>query len=119
MSAIQFFDIRPSELIWESYISKSDSKVIHFGNDLVIDGKYRNYQDENKALEDLKWFVNKNKIFFLFYNKKNSILFGVEYFDLIIKKSYFFDSSDYLLYCFDTKKIVTGGYNGFLVWKRV
>ncbi|WP_407503512.1 hypothetical protein, partial [Acinetobacter baumannii] len=59
------------------------------------------------------------QIFFLFYNKKNAILFGCDFFDSIIKKSYFFDSDDYLLYCFDTKKNFTGGCNGFLIWKKV
>lgn len=119
LSSIQFFDTKPSELIWESYISRNESKVIHFGSDLIVDEKYRNYQNEDKALEDLKWFVDDNEIFFLFYNKKNAILFGSEFFDLIITKLYFFDSDDYLLYCFDTKKIFTGGCNGFLIWKKV
>ncbi|HGY4641165.1 TPA: hypothetical protein ACNV0F_003926 [Acinetobacter baumannii] len=70
LSSIQFFDTKPSELIWESYILRKESKVVHFGSDLIVDEKYRNYQNEDKALEDLKWFVDDNQIFFLFYNKK-------------------------------------------------
>lgn len=118
LNSIQFFDIKPSELIWENYISKNENKVIHFNNDLTISEKYRNYTNAEKALDDLKWFTDKNKLFFLFYNKKNTILFDVKFFDLIIKKSYFLDNEDYLLYCFDTKKIITGGWNGFSIWEK-
>ncbi|MEG0341979.1 MULTISPECIES: hypothetical protein [unclassified Acinetobacter] len=118
LHSIQFFDVIPSESIWENYISKNENKVIHFNNDLKISEKYRNYTDIEKALDDLKWFTDNNKLFFLFYNKKNTILFDFNFFDLIIKKSNFLDNEDYLLYCFDTKKIITGGWQGFAIWER-
>lgn len=119
LNSIQFFDVIPSESIWDNYISKNENKVIHFDNDLILSEKYRNYTDFEKALDDLKWFSDDNKLFFLFYNKKNSILFDVVFLDLIIKKSNFLDNEDYLLYCFDTKKIITGGWQGFAIWERV
>ncbi|MCT9365001.1 hypothetical protein [Acinetobacter baumannii] len=96
LSSIQFFDTKPSELIWESYILRKESKVVHFGSDLIVDEKYRNYQNEDKALEDLKWFVDDNQIFFYFIIK-NAILFGCEFFASIIKKSFFL--IEMIIYC--------------------
>ena len=119
LNSIQFFDEKPSEIFWENYISKNENKVIHFKRDLVISDKYRNYINVENALVDLKWFTEDDKMFFLFYNKKNSILFDSKFFDLIISKTFFLDNEDYLLYCLDTKKIITGGWQGFAVWERL
>ncbi len=89
LSSIQFFDTKPSELIWESYISRKENKVVHFGSDLIVDEKYRNYQNEDKALEDLKWFVDDNQIFFLFYNKKMPFYLGAIFLIQLLKNHIF------------------------------
>ncbi|WP_081408956.1 hypothetical protein [Acinetobacter gyllenbergii] len=70
LNSIQFFDVIPSESIWDNYISKNENKVIYFDNDLILSEKYRNYTDFEKALDDLKWFSDDNKLFFYFIIRK-------------------------------------------------
>ena len=98
LEKIQFFDENPTKIFWETYISKTEDRIVDFDHDLTI--KYC-------------------EIFILFQSSKIAFCFQKEFLKEILNAVYFMDNEDILLYCLDSKVIITGGHRGFTVWNNL
>lgn len=45
LEKVQFFDELPSQILWESFISKIEKRVLHFQEDLTLLKRNVNYDD--------------------------------------------------------------------------
>ena len=121
LEKIQFFDENPTKLFWETYISKTEDRVAYFEHDLTIKYCYSDYSESEEELfySDLDAEIGENKIFILFQSSKTGFGFSRENLKEILDAIYFMDNEDILLYCLDSKVIITGGYRGFTVWNNL
>ena len=121
LGKIQFLDENPTELFWETYISKTEDRVTYFEHDLTIKYRYLDYSELEKEcfFSDLKAEIGENEIFMLFHSSKIGFCFQKEFLKEILNAVYFMDNEDILLYCLDSKVIITGGYRGFTVWNNL
>lgn len=71
---------------------------------------------KNVFFSDLKAEIGENEIFILFQSSKIAFCFQKEFLKEILNAVYFMDNEDILLYCLDSKVIITGGHRGFTVW---
>ncbi|WP_448981569.1 hypothetical protein [Neisseria sicca] len=121
LGKIQFLDEKPTELFWETYLSKKEDRVVYFEHDLTIKFCYSDYSESEEELfySDLDAEIGENKIFILFQSSKTGFCFSRENLKEILDAIYFMDNEDILLYCLDSKVIITGGYRGFTVWEKL
>ena len=48
LEKIQFFDENPTKLFWETYISKTEDRIVYFDHDLTIKYCYLDYSELEK-----------------------------------------------------------------------
>ena len=121
LEKIQFLDEKPTELFWETYISKTEDRIVYFKHDLTIKYCYSDYSESEEELfySDLDAEIGENKIFILFQSSKIGFCFSKGNLKEILDAIYFMDNEDILLYCLDSKVIITGGNRGFIVWEKL
>lgn len=119
LKEVQFIDELPSINLWNSYISKSETSIIFFKNDLINPNFYY-FDTVDEAKRKLVDFLDRGEIYLLFSNRNNSILFWKKNIFDILDSLYFFDNEDLLLYGIDSKVIITGGNGGigFVTWSH-
>ena len=121
LEKIQFLDEKPTELFWETYISKTEDRIVYFEHDLTIKYCYSDYSESEEELfySDLNAEIGENNIFILFQSSKIGLCFSKGNLKEILDAIYFMDNEDILLYCLDSKVIITGGNRGFTVWEKL
>ena len=121
LEKIQFLDEKPTELFWETYISKTEDRIVYFEHDLTIKYCYSDYSESEEELfySDLDAEIGENNIFILFQSSKIGLCFSKGNLKEILDAIYFMDNEDILLYCLDSKVIITGGNRGFTVWEKL
>ena len=121
LEKIQFFDENPTKLFWETYISKTEDRIVYFDHDLTIKYRYSDYSESEEELfySDLDAEIGENNIFILFQSSKIGLCFSKGNLKEILDAIYFMDNEDILLYCLDSKVIITGGNRGFTVWEKL
>lgn len=119
LKEVQFIDELPSINLWNSYISKSETSIIFFKNDLINPNFYY-FDTTDEAKRKLVDFLDRSEVYLLFSNRNNSILFWKKNIFDILDSLYFFDNEDLLLYGIDSKVIITGGNGGigFVTWSH-
>ena len=58
------------------------------------------------------------KIYFLFYDRQNCILFSEVFLKQVIEATNFFNTEGYVLYGLETQQVITGGWQGFTHWLK-
>lgn len=48
LEKIQFFDENPTKIFWETYISKTEDRIVYFDHDLTIKYCYLDYSEFEK-----------------------------------------------------------------------
>ena len=121
LEKIQFLDEKPTELFWETYISKTEDRIVYFEHDLTIKYCYSDYSESEEELfySDLDAEIGENNIFILFQSSKIGLCFSKGNLKEILDAIYFMDNEDILLYYLDSKVIITGGNRGFTVWEKL
>lgn len=115
---IQFFDELPSERLWNTIISSNEKHIMYFSNDLKIVSRYLNNKDHYTAVQYLEKYIANDSLFQLFANNTTSIFFDKTILKKILEHLFFFEDGDYLLFGYETKNIITGGFSGFTVWEK-
>lgn len=117
LDSIQFFDENPSSELWDMVISEKEHHIIFFKEDLFIKSRHLNYENSEQAYTDLKKVIEEDRIFQIFANREISIFIKKHALLNIINCLDFFND-DYLLYCYDSQSIITGGFSGFTIWEK-
>lgn len=119
LDIIQYLDVKPSEILWDSYISATEHRVIHFDQSLKVIQMHRYFATQQDASTALHQLVGDNKSYLLFYNRENCILFSAHILAQILEATYFFEMESYVLYSLETQNILTGGWQGFTQWQTM
>ena len=70
-------------------------------------------KDDEKLISLIKYTESDN------YKLYVEDICNLENLKEILDSIYFMDNEDILLYCLDSKVIITGGYRGFTVWEKL
>ena len=118
LNSIQFFDVKPSEMMWDTYISATENKVIHFDESLTCVKMYHYFSMQEQAFSLLNQILAQNKTYLLFYDRQNCILFSEVFLKQVIEATNFFNTESYVLYGLETQQVITGGWQGFTHWLK-
>ena len=113
LDCIQFFDESPSNKLWNTVISNKEKNIMYFSKDLQIVFRSLNHENHHTAMTSLKKYVANDNLFQIFNNNSTSIFFEKDILEKVLEYLFFFDDGNYLLFGYDTKNIITGGFRSF------
>lgn len=114
----QFFDVKPSQLIWDFYLSKSEQTIWQFGKEIGLIKRFNQfYNDESRNQLVLEIF-EKDDFIQLFMDRENSVLLPKSLLIKALESLHFFQNSNYILVSLTSKNIVSGASSGFILWQK-
>lgn len=116
---IQFFDESPSNKLWNTIVSNNERNVMYFSKDLRVISRSLNHENYYSAMASLKKYIANDNLFQLFASNSTSIFFEKDILEEVLEYLFFFDDGNYLLFGYDTKNIITGGFSGFTFWEKI
>lgn len=114
----QFFDVKPSQLAWDFYLSKTEQTIRQFGKEIGLSQRFDQFKNDENRNQSLLENFSENELIQLFMNRENSVLLPKTLLIKILESLHFFQNSDYILVGLSSKHIVSGTNNGFIVGQK-
>ena len=119
INRIQFFDVEPSRINWDYYISAKELNIRNFKNDIKLKKRENDFKTQVDIYKKLLSIFENDLLFHLFANKDISIQLPKDILLDVLENLHFFNGSNYILVGITTKKIISGDNNGFIHWEKV
>lgn len=114
----QFFDIKPSQLTWDFYLSKTEQTIRQFGKEICLIKRFNQFDNDERRNQILLEIFEKDDLIQLFMDRENSILLPKELLIKALESLHFFQNSNYILVSLTSKNIVSGASSGFILWQK-